>query len=395
MRRLLRYFVALVMAYSPWAIADGLRSSGSVALETRLFGQSAQFDGQDGADSLSLIVQPEWQYQSGKHKINFVPFYHADNRDKERSHGDVRELYWQWIDNQQDLLIGYNRVFWGVTESRHLVDVINQTDALEDIDGEDKLGQPMIRYTRIHDWGTINLFVLPGFRERAFADRDGRFRPAIPVDESRAEYQSADGNDHIDYAARYSHNLGDWDVGLSFFYGTSREPVFNFDPVNGVLIPYYTLMRQFGVDVQYTQNAWLWKFEGIVRDSQDNRFFAGVIGVEYTLYQIAGSTKDLGLLLEYLYDDRGDTQPATDTDDDIFAGLRLAFNDAEDTSLLFGVLADRNGGDRFYNLEAQTRLSDHLKLEVRLRIFANAQNRSLISAIEKDDYLQVQLQYHY
>ena len=39
---------------------------------------------------------------------------------------------------------GVRRVFWGVAESNHLVDVINQTDAIENPDQEDKLGQPML-----------------------------------------------------------------------------------------------------------------------------------------------------------------------------------------------------------------------------------------------------------
>lgn len=35
----------------------------------------------------------------------------------------------------QKLLVDANTVFWGVTESVHLVDVINQTDLAGDIDG--------------------------------------------------------------------------------------------------------------------------------------------------------------------------------------------------------------------------------------------------------------------
>ena len=38
------------------------------------------------------------------------------------------------------LSIGLGKVFWGVTEFNHLVDVINQTDLVEGIDGEAKLG---------------------------------------------------------------------------------------------------------------------------------------------------------------------------------------------------------------------------------------------------------------
>ncbi len=55
-----------------------------------------------------------------------------------------------------EILAGLNKVFWGVAESRHQV---------EDIDEEDKLGQPMLNLTTLRDWGTVSLFILPGFSE--------------------------------------------------------------------------------------------------------------------------------------------------------------------------------------------------------------------------------------
>ena len=40
--------------------------------------------------------------------------------------------------------IGVRKDFWGVTETVHRVDILNQTDSVDGFDGEDKLGQPMI-----------------------------------------------------------------------------------------------------------------------------------------------------------------------------------------------------------------------------------------------------------
>ncbi len=70
--------------------------------------------------------------------------------------------------------VGVRRVFWGVTEFQHLVDIINQSDSVEDIDNEDKLGQPMINLSLVKDWGIVDFFVLPYFRERTFAGAEGR-----------------------------------------------------------------------------------------------------------------------------------------------------------------------------------------------------------------------------
>ena len=67
-------------------------------------------------------------------------------------------------------------VFWGVAESVHLVDIVNQADFKEDIDGEQKLGQPMAMFTLEDDQASLSLFALFGFRPRAFPEEQGRFR---------------------------------------------------------------------------------------------------------------------------------------------------------------------------------------------------------------------------
>ena len=131
------------------------------------------------------------------------------------------------------------KVFWGVTEAVHLVDIVNQTDLVESLDGEEKLGQPMIDLSLIRDWGVVDLFVLPWFRERTFPSEDGRPRFAIPIDTHDPIYESSAEQHHVDFAARWSNSIGEWDIGLSYFYGTSREPRFvilpsAIDPVDGI-----------------------------------------------------------------------------------------------------------------------------------------------------------------
>jgi glycosyltransferase involved in cell wall biosynthesis len=43
--------------------------------------------------------------------------------------------------------------------------VINQTDLVENSDGEDKLGQAMINLSVYQDWGAVDIFVLPSLNE--------------------------------------------------------------------------------------------------------------------------------------------------------------------------------------------------------------------------------------
>jgi hypothetical protein len=264
-------------------------------------------------------------------------------------------------------LIGANTVFWGVTESVHLVDIINQTDAVADIDGEDKLGQPMVNLAMQRDWGFISVYLLPYFRERTFSGAEGRFRTPLPVNTDQAQYESSAGENHVDLALRYSHYIGDIDIGLSVFNGTSREPRLLPNDDGTALLPYYDQIDQFGVDLQYTHDAWLWKLEAIVRDGFADTFAAAVGGFEYTLYQVGESAADVGLLFEYQYDGRGELEPIAIADNDLFAGTRLALNDTQDTAVLAGIGYDLDTHETFINIEAERRLGEDYVLELRAR----------------------------
>jgi len=77
------------------------------------------------------------------------------------------------------LRLGVDRVFWGVVESRSLVDIVNQTDLVEHPDEKTKLGQPMAHVTWSGDWGALEVFGLTGHRPRTFPGRHGRLRSGL------------------------------------------------------------------------------------------------------------------------------------------------------------------------------------------------------------------------
>jgi hypothetical protein len=366
----------------------------NVEMQSRFFTQDARWPGQEsqaGQISLAATVELRWRNADDDQRASIIPYLRWDAEDEERSSLDLREAYWAWEAESFELLVGANTVFWGVTESVHLVDVLNQTDAVADIDGEDKLGQPMVNLAMQRDWGLLNFYVMPYFRERTFAGADGRLRTPLPVDTDRAQYESSAEEKHVDLALRYSHYVGDVDIGLSLFSGTSREPRLLPDADGTALLPHYDQINQFGVDLQYTHDAWLWKLESIVRDGYDDTFIAAVGGFEYTLYQVGESTADVGLLLEYQYDGRGEFEPLTIADNDVFAGARLALNDTQDTAVLAGVGYDVDTNEMFVNVEAERRLGEDYVLELRARAFSGARQDNPTYTLSRDDYLQLQL----
>ena len=239
--------------------------TGEVATETRAFVNAPLYDGQERHDA-SFVIAPELYLRAGPGGFVLEPFGRLDASDEARSHFDLRALAWEGGVGDWEITAGFSRVFWGVTESQHLVDIVNQTDLVENPDGEDKLGQPMLKLGRVTSIGLFEAFVLPGFRERTFPGAGGRIRTPLPVDVDRPIYESSSENRHVDVAARWSNYFGPLDVGVSWFRGTNREPRLVPEQQGEVLTlrPAYDLADQVGLDAQWTRDAWLWKVISII-----------------------------------------------------------------------------------------------------------------------------------
>lgn len=373
--------------------------SGNVSIQARMFAQPALSEIQDD-HNLSAALDVEFYHDFEEVSGRFViqGFVRADSSDSERSHSDIRELYyWHGFDDFE-VYAGIRKVFWGVTETVHLVDVVNQDDAIENLDGEDKLGQPMISVSMDRDWGTLEAYALLGFRERTFAGENGRLRPDILVNQDRVLYESDDKKDHVDFAVRWSHVIGDWDVGLSHFSGTSRDPILSpmyTELGDQQLQQTYLQIDQTGVDLQATLGDWAWKLEAIsIEQKQMGRKTALVGGFEYTLFGIAETAIDLGLLLEYHFDDRNGIYQSTNQNDIAF-GFRFAFNDVDDSSILFATSVDLDNDSQFYSFEANTRLSDRWSVAAEARVFSNTALTDPAYSLRDEDYFEIDLKHYF
>ncbi|MDJ0777823.1 MAG: hypothetical protein QNJ85_08170 [Gammaproteobacteria bacterium] len=382
----------------PFASLAQAGFSGNVAVETQTYTESAQFDGQFD-DNVTFSFEPRWngEWNDGNDLWSVELFLRADNKDAGREHADLRELLWLRIDGDNEWRVGVNTMFWGVTESQHLVDVINQVDLVEGIDREEKLGQPMLHWKRYQDWGVLDLLVLPGFRERTFQEAEGRLRPPLVVDTDQAEYESSDEDAHVDFALRFSQTYGDLDLGLSLFDGTSRDPLLLPGTDAGgkaVLIPFYEQMTQFGLDAQLIYQDWIYKLEYIHRNARSNDFNAAVGGFEYTLYGVYESDLDLGLLLEYSHDDRPENDRGA-FDRDVFVATRFTFNDQQSSEILAGLIVDVDKGSRSFRVEGSRRFGASWKAILELQTFSNIDGDDVLAAFEHDDFLLLELAYYF
>lgn len=390
-----RYAVLGAVLLAASGSTTAVELSGYVSVQGRSF-VNDPLDPLQHNNTASIATEPEWYFSSDdeRHSFTFKPFYRHDQHDDERSHGDIRELSWQGVFDAWELTVGISKVYWGVTESQHLVDIINQTDLVENVDGEDKLGQAMLRFGTEQDWGLLDVFILPGFRERTFPGIEGRPHAEVLIDGDAASYASSAGKHHIDLAFRWLKLFGDWEIGLSHFSGTGREPEsFQLLP-SGVLAPHYTLINQTGLDLQALIDDWIWKLELIYRNTPETDFTALTGGFEYTLVGINDSNMDLGIVIEYLFDDR-DEQSSSAFENDLATAFRLTLNDAASSEMLIGIITDLDDQIIVTFIEASRRIGDHFKLEAELRTFSNTLIGKPLHSFRDDDFVQIELAWYF
>ncbi len=392
----------LLLALGPLPAPAGGEVSGRVAIEGRFFFHPPTSPGEAPAaedkDSGSLACELEYRHQrrDGSGFV-FTGFVRADSADPERGHADLRELSYLWLGKGWELRAGVSKVFWGATEMVHLVDVINQTDLVESIDLEDKLGQPMVHLSVPRGSGVLDFFILPWFRERTFPGRRGRLRFGPVVDTDRARYQHDKEDSHVDFALRYSRTVGNWDLGVYQFRGTGREPTLLPEPGEGgepVLVPLYRQIDQTGLDLQGAVGEWLFKLEALRRGSRGEDYLAAVGGFEYTFVGLAGSAVDLGLLGEWAWDERGEKAP-TPFENDLMIGLRLGLNDAAGSQLLAGLLQDADSSTRAISLEASRRLGSSWKATLDAWLFLDAAPGDVFYGLRDEDFLRFELAYYF
>lgn len=382
----------------------GLKVSGNISAEYRYFWDPALNSEQENSD-LSVAAKPRffWELGNGNQSFTLEPFLRLDSVDTERTHADLREALYQTSSGQRTIRIGVGQVFWGVTETRHVVDIINQTDLVENPEQEDKLGEPLINATFYNDeLGNLDLFYMPWFRERTFPGRKGRLRTTPRVINDNAIYTDEAENNHFNIAARWSHSINAWDIALSQFHGTSREPLFvpAQDGDETVLLQRYDIIDQTGLELQFATDSALLKFEGYSRWGQGDQFFALDTGIEYTLGDVAGSGADIGLLAEYLYESRDlgrwdDALVFNSFSNAVMLGMRFALNDVAGSDGLASILFDRKSNAKLFKLEASRRLNEQLRINLQLFGFIDIPENDPAYTLRQDSFAKLELSYYF
>ena len=380
-------------------------TSGILGSESTYFFDSELLDEQDSQlNTVSMEFKYFTAWKNGDQRFVADVFYRERSTGENQSNLDLRDLYWNTIHRDWELNLGFKKLFWGVTEFTHYVDIVNQTDLLEDPFGDEKLGQPMVNLTLISDFGLFDFFILTGFRERTFPGEKSRLRPEVVVEADKATFEDSKEEKKLDFAVRTRHSIQYIDIAFSYFSGTDRSPEFFaiVDPVGElVLIPHYGTLQQSGIEFQWNIDSWILKWEGVLREKQNQytdsnfkNYSAYTTGLEYTFFNLYSSGADIGLFLEYMYDDRA-SPTQTPFDNDVFAGFRWAANDEQDFSFFLGFSHDLEYGSKVWKLRSSRRFGKDFRISIDGGRFDKLNATEQLYSLRNDSYIKFELGWYF
>lgn len=389
-----RLFAFLLLSTSSGATWSD--TTASLSLQSRIFAHKEPGKGSTDRVDVALQLSLEGQPELGESSFLSYRLRYLQTEHSSRSHGDVEVLKYVRLGSNWELSFGIDRIFWGVTESQHLVDIINQDDLLDAFHGEEKLGQPMINYNYLTRFGVLESYILLAHREKEFLPERYRLSGHLVIDNENPRYESAAAEHRLGVALRWSHSVESWDFALSYFEGTARDPMLIADDGSDHLIPFYPVIEQTGVEAQLTLDSTLWKLEAIHLDSATESYRASVLGVEYAHIGAFDTDIGLGYIAEYHFDDRRD-EYLSGFQNDIFVGIRLTHNNSASTEWLGGVMHDLDNKREVARLQFETRFNSYWNFSVDAWYFSKIDEHDLggsydfFDAYENDSYLQASL----
>ena len=379
----------LVMSILPAQLVFG-EIIGELKFDNRYFFNVGLQDQKKNHSSFSF--SPEIFKDDSNRIFHFKAKLRRDSEDPGRNLNDIQELYLINIFEDKEIKFGVSKEFWGVTETSHRVDIINQTDFTEGFDGEEKLGQPMIKISLERSWGLLDIYALLGFRERNFSGIKGRLRSPLSINEKNSLYSSSSKNKRVDFAFRWSNYYDDLDIAISHFSGTSREPRFLPSPNEiNVLVPLYEVIDQTGLEIQYLLDSLAIKGEVISRSGHGDRYTAATYGFELTQVGFLQTRMDLGWVVEFNHDDRLESSP-------FVLGTRFSFNDIYDSQILSGFIINDRSKELGFLLEASRRIGECCLLSLEGVYFDDTDEdngkQKLFQAFMEDDFLRAEFIYY-
>jgi hypothetical protein len=348
-------------------------------------------------------------------RVNQRFIYDFNNSDRNRY--EIEDLYLDYFSERFEVRAGFQIFSWKTVESVSQADFLNQTDLEGDFIDPEKLSELALRTRLIPPTGTDQVFefyYIPRMRPTRFPVGKNRFSFGLNVSNDPDDhlYQSDAEAWRPQFALGYQRSFFDYLVDTRFFYfnGYNRFP--GLSPRSFATLDFmqeYRLVHKSGMTFQSEVGAWLIKGEAVYTAYQKDvmnqmlelirpKYLAYTLGFEYTFYSPLVQNQDLGMILEVIGDTDAGKDPASlegyrPFRSFGFAGLRYAFNNIGDRSILAGGLFDYHEGDVLLSIEYDERIAELWTLNLTYTdLMAES---SPLDLFGHADRLKMRLDYHF
>ncbi len=385
-------------ANAQWSV----ESRGELGLETRVF----QPDNDSGTNDQNVAAAARIQVDSrkGDLRLRFRGFVRHDETDRGRSAAFPEEAWAQWKGERFSLTVGWDMVTWTATEAFHPADVVNARYFDSNVENFEKIGEPLAQLRMKLGQGNISAYLMPYFTSPIFPSARSRLSFTGPgVSMGSARWLTRDGDITSDrlgaqWAVNVQQTVGDADVSIHVLQNQDRyNPVIGFDPTRLQVHPLFKPVTQVGGTYQQVIEGLIVKGEFAYRyyDRSDTKlsptFVAldarqltenrdhgtAALGLEYSV------SHDIGWESTFIVEGQsvfaegkgwnGNERIRHELNifqRDVMGGLRLAFQDAADSTLLLFAVVDLEDPEQMFgNLGYNRRLGEEWSLKAGLRFF--------------------------
>ncbi len=417
-----------------------LQYKGSLGAENWVFPLEAKHENQVDAvtginGKLELVYQTPWSmdvvakivgvYDFEDNKLEWVgPYFSGESRTRLYA----EDLNLSWFGEEVTAKLGYQVFNWKTVEGLSWTDVLNQVDQQHDFFDAPKLGE-LAAYVQYllptEEEQSIDFIYLPHFTPTRLALTGSRFDlfagTPIRVNNSLKEVKYGSENKRLrpQYAMKYNTLfMEDFDVSFMWFHGYNRTPMSYLTPtIDGAALVLkmqmlYEPAYHLGINFQGTVGDWLVKGEvmghqfekdeievGLGRVINTEASLGATIGFEYTMYSALVDDQDLGLILETV----GHTQHDQSIEEvgrfipftnHVFLGMRYAFNNTSNRSILLGVFSSVKEYEVLSRLEYEERIFERFKIKLKA-FWLLGQKESGLKDFEKASRLSGELAWNF
>lgn len=381
-----------------WAsFSDDLSYQGEIGTSFRQF--SADESKENFDYQLNLNTRFSSDYEKDNHRYHFGFFSRIDSQDSSRNIINFDEAYYSFNLNSWTFNIGSNIFNWSVMEFFHPVDNINSKNFDANGDLIERLGQPSLFIKKEFETSYLQFIVLLDYVNSLMPNKHNRNGPQVELQSPQyitEDFKTTRNPNEVGAVVRFVKNFEsfDLDIHIARKYDTNYPMISipkssNTSPtINEVdIVPYYLRTTQYGAALQGTWEDYIFKFEYVKLDFDNNKvdlfvppvvlssihkedFSLTAIGIERT--NTFQNDHEGTLFLEYqtiLGTTIEEARALAPFQRDIALGYRHNFNDFNGHEIIAFIIHDLDiQTEKIYDISHSFRLNSAWKMKSSIRI---------------------------